>query len=269
MVAEPTATTRRTAAFFDVDRTLLRGSSLLHVARPMRSEGLLPTRAMLHSLVMQARFSMRGFDETQIRDAVRGVGALVDGIEVERLHRFAQRTIPRHVLPRVYSEARARIEWHRRCGDLVFLVSSSPSEFIAELGRLLGVDDVAATIAESRDGRYTGRIIRFCHGHAKADALRELSLSHGLDLERSYAYGDSFVSDLAMLEEVGNPVCVNPDRALAEAAALRGWPVERFERTPPMAGVGLRRLPRRFANASRPVIDRASRRARSSARSLR
>jgi HAD superfamily hydrolase (TIGR01490 family) len=269
MVAEPTAPTRRAAAFFDVDRTLLRGSSLLHVARPMRREGLLPTRAMLHSLVMQARFSMHGFDEMQIREAVRGVGALVDGIEVERLHRFAQHTIPRHVLPRVYSEARARIEWHRRRGDMVFLVSSSPSEFIAELGRLLGVDGIAATIAEVRDGRYTGRIIRFCHGQAKADAVRDLAASHGLDLGLSSAYGDSFVSDLAMLEQVGNPVCVNPDRALAEAAALRGWPIERFQRTPPLADVGLRRLPRRLVSASRPVIGRASRRARSSARSLR
>jgi HAD superfamily hydrolase (TIGR01490 family) len=269
MVAEPTSPSRRAAAFFDVDRTLLRGSSLLHVARPMRRAGLLPARAMLHSLVMQARFSMHGFDETQIRDAVRGVGALVDGIEVDRLHRFATQTVPRHVLPRVYSEARARIEWHHRRGDLVFLVSSSPSEFIDELGGLLGVDGVAATLAEVRDGRYTGRIIRFCHGPAKAAAVRELAQTHHVDLARSYAYGDSFVSDLAMLEQVGMPICVNPDRALADVAAERGWRVERFQRTPPVGAVTLRRLPRRLVSASRPMIGRASRRARSSARSLR
>src|SRR5450631_3836366 len=104
MVAEQDNPPRRGAAFFDVDRTLLRGSSLLHVARPMRRAGLLPTRAMLHSLVTQARFSLYGFDETQIREAVRGAGALVEGIEAGRLRSFGHRTIPLYVLPRVYAE---------------------------------------------------------------------------------------------------------------------------------------------------------------------
>ena len=79
MVAEQDQPPRRAAAFFDVDRTLLRGSSLLHVARPMRREGLLSTRAMLHSLIVQARFSLAGFNEVQIHDAVRGAGAIVVG----------------------------------------------------------------------------------------------------------------------------------------------------------------------------------------------
>ena len=269
MVAELTTPPRRVAAFFDVDRTLLRGSSLLHVARPMRRAGLLPTRAMLHSLVTQARFSMYGFDETQIRDAVSGVGDLVEGIDVDRLRQFAHSTVPGHVLPRVFPEARHRIQWHRDRGDLVFLVSSSPREFIAELGSLLGVDDVAATQAEVRDGRYTGRIIRFCHGEMKAKALRELAAAHHVDLERSYAYGDSYVSDLAMLSAVGNAVCVNPDRALTATAIQRGWTVERFQNGAPLHSDGLRRLPRRLVSVSRPVIHRAGRRARTGARSLR
>ncbi len=270
MVAEQDQPTRRAAAFFDVDRTLLRGSSLLHVARPMRRAGLMPTRAMLRSLVVQARFSLYGFDEVQIRDAVRGAGALVAGVESERLLRFAGDVIPVHVLPRVYAEARARIDWHRERGDLVFLVSSSPREFITVLGSVLGVDGVAGTDAELRDGRYTGRILRLCHGAGKADAVRELAAANNVDLAQSYAYGDSFASDLPMLEAVGHPVCVNGDRRLTAHARSLGWPVERFQRTAirPSAA-GLRRLPRRFASVSGPAVRRAHGHVRNTARALR
>lgn len=270
MVAESTPTVGRTAAFFDVDRTLLRGSSLLHVARPMRRAGLLTSRAMIHALVMQARFSLYGFDEIQIREAVRGVGALVDGIEADRLRAFARSSIPAHVLPLVYREARARIEWHRTAGDLVFLVSSSPREFISELGSMLGVDGVVATEAELRDGRYTGRIIRFCHGDAKAASVVELADVHGVDLAQSHAYGDSFVSDLAMLDAVGRPVAVNPDRALRVEAVRRGWPIESFQRTgnlPVISSLG--GLPARAVRVSRPALRRLNVNVRNKTRSLR
>ena len=269
MVAEQDQPARGVAAFFDVDRTLLRGSSLLHVARPMRRAGLMPTRAMVHSLVMQARFSLYGFDEVQIRDAVRGAGALVAGVESERLVRFARRAIPQHVVPRVYAEALALIDWHRDRGHLVFLVSSSPQEFIGVLGSVLGMDGVAGTEAELVDGRYTGRIIRLCHGAGKAEAVRELARAHDVDLALSYAYGDSFASDLAMLEAVGHPVCVNADRALTAHAHRMGWPVQRFQRVSTTSAVGLRRLPRRVVSVSAPAVRRAHGRVRSTARSLR
>jgi HAD superfamily hydrolase (TIGR01490 family) len=269
MVAEHNTPTGRAAAFFDVDRTLLRGSSLLHVARPMRRAGLLPTRAMLHSLIVQARFSLFGFDEVQIRDAVQAAGELVEGVESQRLRRFAEREIPIHVLPRVHAEARARIEWHRRRGDLVFLVSSSPSEFISVLGALLGVDGVAATEAELIEGRCTGRILRLCHGVAKADAVRELAAAHGVDLAASYAYGDSFASDLPMLEAVGHPVCVNADRRLSLHAQRMGWPLEHFERVATGPALALRRLPQRVVTVSGPAVRRAGGHVRNTARSLR
>jgi HAD superfamily hydrolase (TIGR01490 family) len=270
MVAEQATPTRRAAAFFDVDRTLLRGSSMLHVARPMRSAGFMSSRALLHSAVMQTRFSFFGFDETQIHEAVRGAGDLVAGIEAERLMRFAHEVIPVHVVPRVYAEARARIAWHRERGDCVFLVSSSPREFITVLGSVLGVDGVAGTDAELRDGRYTGRILRLCHGAGKADAIADLAAAHGVDLSISYAYGDSFASDLPMLEAVGHPVCVNGDRLLTAHALGVGWPVERFQRLSSRPGASaLRRIPRRVASASGPAVRRAHGHVRNTARSLR
>jgi HAD superfamily hydrolase (TIGR01490 family) len=270
MVPEQHTTSRRPAAFFDVDRTLLRGSSLLYLARPMRSEGLLPTRAMLHSLVVQARFSLFGFDEAQIKDAVRGAGALVAGVESERLLHFAQRVIPVHVLPRVYDEARARIDWHRERGDLVFLVSSSPREFIAVLGEHLGVDGVAATDAEMVDGRCTGRILRLCHGAGKAESVRELAAAHDVDLAASYAYGDSHASDLPMLEAVGEPVCVNPDRRLVAHAQRLGWPIEHFQGVAARPRVAqLHRLPGRVVTMSGPAVRRTGGHVRNTTRSLR
>jgi HAD superfamily hydrolase (TIGR01490 family) len=270
MVAEQDGPTRRVAAFFDVDRTLLRGSSLLHVARPMRRAGFMPTRVMFHSLVMQARFSLFGFDEVQLHEAVRGAGALVAGIESDRLLGFARQVIPVYVVPRVYAEARARIAWHRDRGDLVFLVSSSPREFITVLGSVLGVDGVAGTEAELREGRYTGRILRLCHGAGKADAVREMAAANDVDLTLSYAYGDSFASDLPMLEAVGHPVCVNGDRLLTAHAERLGWPIERFQRVAVHpGGAGLRRLPRRVASASAPAVRRAHGHVRNTARALR
>jgi HAD superfamily hydrolase (TIGR01490 family) len=269
MVAEQDQPTHRVAAFFDVDRTLLRGSSLLHVARPMRRAGFMPTRAMFHSLVMQARFSLFGFDEVQIHEAVRGAGALVAGIDSDRLLEFARQTIPVYVAPRVYAEARARIDWHRERGDLVFLVSSSPQEFITVLGSALGVDGVAGTEAELRDGRYTGRILRLCHGAGKAAAIRELAAAHDVDLGVSYAYGDSFASDLPMLEAVGHPVCVNGDHRLTAHAHRLGWPVERFQSAAVRpATAQLRRFPRRVASASAPAVRRAQGHVRNTARAL-
>jgi HAD superfamily hydrolase (TIGR01490 family) len=270
MVAEQHEPTRRAAAFFDVDRTLLRGSSLLHVARPMRRAGLLPTRAMLRSLVVQARFSLFGFDEMQIRDAVRGAGDMIAGVDSDQLMRFAERVIPVHVVPRVYGEARARIDWHHERGDLVFLVSSSPREFIAVLGSVLGVDGVAATEAELRNGRYTGRILRLCHGVGKADAVRELAAARNVDLALSFAYGDSFASDLPMLEAVGHPVCVNGDRLLTAHAGRMGWAIERFQHIALRPGTArLRRLPRRVVRGSGPAVRRARSHVRRTARALR
>jgi HAD superfamily hydrolase (TIGR01490 family) len=270
MVAEQHQPTRHAAAFFDVDRTLLRGSSLLHVARPMRREGFLRMRAMLHSLLVQARFSLFGFDEVQIRGAVRGAGEIVAGVDSDRLLAFAERVVPIHVVPRVYGEARALIEWHHERRDLVFLVSSSPREFITVLGSVLGVDGVAATDAELRDGRYTGRILRLCHGEGKLESVRELAAAHDVDLKASFAYGDSFASDLLMLEAVGHPVCVNGDRPLTAHAVRRGWPVERFQRIPVGPGAtALRRLPRRVVAGSGPAMRRARGHVRRTARSLR
>lgn len=227
MVAEPSSNTgagpARIAAFFDVDRTLLRGSSMLALARPLHRAGMLPVRQLVRAARHQLSFSRKGFSDAEIEQAVAIAGEAVRGLDATRVRNVAREAIPLHILPRVYDEAWRLIEAHRRAGHAVFLVSSSPMELIEGLGGHLGVDGVIASIAETRDGTYTGRLLRFCHAAGKAAAVRELAASHDLDLSSSYAYGDS-LSDLPMLETVGHPVCVNADTRLGAVARERGWP---------------------------------------------
>jgi phosphoserine phosphatase len=130
--------------------------------------------------------------------------------------------------PIMYAEALELMELHRAAGHRVYLVSASPEEIVLPLADLLGVDGAICSRGEvDEQGRYTGRMAFYAYGDAKADAMRELAARTGLDLSASSAYSDS-ATDLPMLEAVGRPVAVNPDRALAKAARERGWEVRNF-----------------------------------------
>lgn len=219
---------RRAAAFFDVDRTLLRGSCFLALARPMWRAGVVSRRVMLRAAAHQLWFSARGASARRLVSGAAAGARAIAGADAEALRRVGRRSLPVHVLPRVHPGARRAIEAHRRAGDLVFLVSSAPQEIVSELAATLGADGYAATSAEVRDGRYTGRLLSFCHGAEKAAAMLRLARRHGVDLGRSVAYADSG-SDLPMLEAVGRAVCVNPDRRLRAEARRRGWECARFD----------------------------------------
>ncbi|HWS44327.1 MAG TPA: HAD-IB family hydrolase, partial [Acidimicrobiia bacterium] len=122
------------------------------------------------------------------------------------------------------------IEEHRQAGRKTVIVSSSPVETVEPIGEYLGVDDVIATRARLDDeGHYTGDLEFYAYAAHKADAIREMAVSEGLDLAGSYAYSDS-ITDLSMLDLVGHPVAVNPDRELARVAREREWEVRYFQR---------------------------------------
>jgi phosphoserine phosphatase len=131
--------------------------------------------------------------------------------------------------PFVYQEALDLMALHRAEGRAVYIVSSSPEEVVRPLAEHFGVAGVIATRARIEDGRYTGELEFYCAGPAKAEAIRDLALREGIDLERSYAYSDS-IADLPMLESVGHPVAVNADRDLRKQAEERGWDVRDFRR---------------------------------------
>jgi HAD superfamily hydrolase (TIGR01490 family) len=132
--------------------------------------------------------------------------------------------------PYIYLEALDLMELHRALGRRVYLVSSSPEEVVRPLAQRIGRVEVIATRAMiGEDGRYTGELEFYCYGENKATALREVAAAKGIDLGGSYAYSDS-ATDLPMLESVGHPVAVNPDRDLRRVAEKRGWQIRDFRR---------------------------------------
>jgi phosphoserine phosphatase len=131
------------------------------------------------------------------------------------------------ISPLIYAEALELLHDHREAGRLVCIVSSSPIEIVEPLAEWLTVDKCIATTSKVVDGKYTGELEFYAYGEQKVQAIKQLAADSGVDLERSFAYSDS-MTDLPMLEAVGNPIAVNPDRELRRIAVERGWPVQSF-----------------------------------------
>lgn len=218
----PTAT--RPAAFFDLDRTLVSGSSGFSILIEMASVGIVSRRQLIRDSIVGARFRLWGLDDATT-DAVRTrVGTYVAGVEEQRLSDISTAVLER-VLPRVYPEVLDRAHAHQKRGEPVYLVTASSQEFADLLAEVLELDGAVGTRSEIVDGRYTGNPGGpFVYGEGKVEAMQELAEEHGLSLAESTAYSDS-ISDLPMLRAVGHPVAVNPDRALREVARREHWEV--------------------------------------------
>ncbi|WP_182360144.1 HAD family hydrolase [Tomitella gaofuii] len=218
---------RRVAAFFDLDKTLIAKSSTLAFSRPFFDEGLLNRRAVLKSSYAQFLFLLSGADADQIDRMRRHITAMCAGWDVEQIRSIVDETLDDIVTPLVFAEAAELIADHTALGHDVVVVSASGEEVVAPIAAALGADHSVATRMEVSEGKYTGEVDFYCFGTGKVEAIRRLAEQHGYDLSRSHAYSDSS-TDLPMLECVGNPTAVNPDRKLRKAAAERGWPVLTF-----------------------------------------
>ncbi|WP_222192542.1 HAD family hydrolase [Modestobacter italicus] len=219
----------RAAAFFDLDKTVIAKSSTLAFGRPFFQGGLINRRAVLKGAYAQFVFSLAGADADQMERMRRQITAMTTGWDVAVVHEIVRETLHEIVDPLIYDEAADVIEAHRAAGRAVVIVSSSGAEMVEPIGEMLGVDRVVATRMVTRDGQYTGEIEFYAYGENKATAMRDLAAEQGWDLADCFAYSDS-VTDLPMLEAVGHPTAVNPDRGLRKAAAERGWPVLEFTR---------------------------------------
>jgi HAD superfamily hydrolase (TIGR01490 family) len=229
-----------TAAFFDLDRTLIRRSSALALAGSFRERGMISRRELARAAYWQLLFVARGADEQTIRGVAERALRVLRGFRPEEMQGLVAGAMEPVLKPLVYAEPLALVEQHRDRGERVYIVSAALQEIVDALAAELGFDGAVGTICEVEDGVYTGRSLRVLHGVAKAEAVRELAAREGIDLEASTAYSDSD-SDLPFLESVAHPVVVNPDRGLRAAAAERGWPVLEFgERAYPHAR---RRIP--------------------------
>jgi HAD superfamily hydrolase (TIGR01490 family) len=225
---EPPGLTRP-AAFFDLDKTIIARSSTLAFSRSFYEGGLINRRGVLRSGYAQFVYLLGGADHDQVERMRAYMSALCTGWDVQTVREIVAETLHSIVEPLIYDEAATLIEEHHTAGRDVVIVSTSGAEVVEPIGAMLGADHVVATRMGVENGRFTGTIEVYVYGEAKAAAVRELAALHGYDLSRSYAYSDS-QTDAPMLEAVGHPYVVNPDRSLRRLAAERGWPVLTFNR---------------------------------------
>ncbi len=221
------------AAFFDLDRTVIAKSTALAFGRPLYRDGLIKRRDMVKAAYAQLAFRLVGADEDAMARTRDYLAALCEGWSVEQVRQIVNEALEELIKPYVYAEASQLIEEHQHAGRDVVLVSASGEEIVRPIGEQLGVTEVIATRMGVRDGRYDGTVEFYAAGPAKAKAIRELAEEKGYDLAASFAYSDS-ISDLPMLEAVGHPTAVNPDRALRKVALERGWPIREFRHPVPL-----------------------------------
>ncbi|WP_370065544.1 HAD-IB family hydrolase [Mycobacterium sp. MAA66] len=225
----------RTAAFFDLDKTVIAKSSALAFSKPFFAQGLLNRRAVLKSTYAQFFFLMSGADHDQMDRMRSYLTNMCTGWDVEQVKTIVSETLHEIVDPLVFAEAANLIADHKLCGRDVVVVSASGEEIVAPIARELGATYSMATRMVVEDGKYTGEVDFYCYGEGKVTAIRELAEREGYALEHCYAYSDS-VTDLPMLQTVGHPSVVNPDRGLRKEAAARGWPVLTFTRPVSLRG---------------------------------
>ena len=220
---------RPTAAFFDLDKTIIAKSSTLAFSREFQAGGLISRGAVLRSAYAQFVYLVGGADHDQMEKMRQFMSQLCSGWDVETVKEIVADTLQHIVEPLVYDEAVGLIEDHHAAGRDVVIVSTSGSEVVEPIGEMLGADKVIATRMAVEDGRYTGDIRFYAYAENTAKAIRDLARKRGYDLENSYAYSDS-VTDVHMLEVVGHPHAVNPDKDLRRIARERGWPILVFEK---------------------------------------
>ena len=220
----------RAAAFFDLDRTLMSGSSGAQFGRAAFRSGMVSRRVMMRWARDHLRFRLQGASDEQTEELVREVSELLRGVPERELKRMVP-DLMAGILPRIYPQMLAEVRSHQDAGRPAFIVSAASHGVVELLARVLDMEGgIGSRYAVDADGRYTGELVGgLNYGSQKIGPMREFAASHEIDLDASWAYSDS-ASDLPMLELVGSPVAVNPDAELAAIAIERGWQVMRFER---------------------------------------
>jgi HAD superfamily hydrolase (TIGR01490 family) len=216
-------------AFFDLDKTLIEGSSAIHFGRAAYRQGLMTRTQLAKDLWANVQFRLKGSTDAG-SDALRQrILDSIAGTRVRDLERLGHEVLA-GVLPRVYPEVLREAYEHQDAGRRVFIVTAASQEVAELMAHVLVFDGGIGTRSEIRDGVYTGRPEGpFTYREGKAEAIRERAAEEGIDLAESFAYSDS-ESDLPMLRAVGHPVAVNPDAELERIARAEGWRIMRFDK---------------------------------------
>jgi HAD superfamily hydrolase (TIGR01490 family) len=218
------------AAFFDLDKTVIARASMAAFGHTFYRGGLISRATVVRALASQLVYLHLGASEQRLARIRDSVLALTRGWDQREVASLVREALDDVVEPIIYAEAIELIEMHQAAGRKTYIVSASPEEIVQPLAEYLGVDGAIASRAViDLDGRYTGEMAFYAYGPYKAQSMRDLAASEGIDLSESYAYSDSY-TDVRMLEAVGHPVAVNPDRVLASFARDRGWEVAQFNR---------------------------------------
>src|SRR6185436_17704651 len=220
---------QRAAAFFDLDRTLMAGSSAYEFARASYRNGLIGRRQLAAGAWANVQFRLKGSTDAATDELRERIASAIEGVRVRDLQRLGPAVLA-GVLPRIYPQM-LQVAWqHQDAGRQVYICTAAAHELAEVLAAVLGFDGGIGARSEIRDGVYTGQPDGpFTYREGKAVAMRELAEREGIELDASWAYSDS-ESDLPMLRAVGHPVAVNPDAALARIAREEGWEILRFER---------------------------------------
>ena len=217
------------AAFFDLDRTLMAGSSAFQFGRAAYKAGLMTKRQLLRDGWENLVFRLHGSTDESTEALKKRIGETLKGVRVRDLQRLAPDVLA-GVLPRVYPQMLEIAYGHQDAGRPIFICTAASQEMAELMAIVLTFDGAVGSVSEVVDGRYTGRAGGpFTYREGKAQAIRDLAEREQIDLAASWAYSDS-ESDLPMLRLVGRPVAVNPDAELGRVARLEGWEVLRFER---------------------------------------
>lgn len=226
-------TPTKVAAFFDLDKTIIAMSSTYAYGREFMNSGLITAAEALQLSLAQATYMLAGHTSEQMDNTRDQLTAMIRGWDVQQVRSIAEETMHTVVTPTIYAEARELIEYHQEQGHDVIIISASVKELVEPIARELGVEKTVTTILDSHGGLYTGDVLFYCKGEAKAQAIFDLADANNYDLSRSFAYSDSF-TDAPMLDAVGYPHAVNPDRALKKKALEQGWKILSFKNPEPL-----------------------------------
>lgn len=240
LAAGPPPVDLTAAAFFDVDNTLVQGSSLVHFGRGLAARKYFRYSDVWKFIYAQAKFQLTGRENSDdVAEGRRKALAFIEGRTTTELNEVSEEIYDEIIAAKIWPGTRALAQAHLDAGQQVWLVTATPYELADIIARRLGLTGALGTVAESVDGVFTGRLVGdILHGLGKAHAVRALAVKEGLDLRRCTAYSDS-INDVPMLSLVGTAVAVNPDAKLRDVARERGWQIRDFRTARKAAKIGV------------------------------
>jgi HAD superfamily hydrolase (TIGR01490 family) len=225
------ALTEKRIAFFDVDNTLLKGSTLFFLGRGMYQRGFFTKKDISAFVMANIRYRLTGKEnKEEITRFQNAATDFIKGHNVIEIEKIGQEIYEEYVSPAIWQGTVEIAKEHLSKDEEVWLVTATPLDMANLMAKRLGLTGALGTKAEVENGVYTGKIIgNLLHGREKATAIKDLAINRGIDLNNCYAYSDSH-HDIPLLEAVGNPRVINPDALLKIRAYRDGWPIYDFRR---------------------------------------